>query len=54
VGWAGFFGLTVVLALPALVLLAFLPEGLAMPKEAPPMEEPPPSAPPGPMSATAR
>ncbi|ATB29570.1 AmpG family muropeptide MFS transporter [Melittangium boletus] len=54
VGWAGFFGLTVVLALPGLVLLAFLPEGLAMPKEAPPMEEPPPSAPPGPLSATAR
>ena len=53
-GWAGFFGLTVVLALPALVLLVFLPEGLATPKEAPPLEEPPPSAPPGPISATAR
>jgi PAT family beta-lactamase induction signal transducer AmpG len=31
-GWAGFFGLTVVLALPALVLLRFLPEGIAAPK----------------------
>jgi MFS transporter, PAT family, beta-lactamase induction signal transducer AmpG len=53
-GWSGFFGLTVVLALPGLVLLAFLPEGLATPKESPPLEEPPPSAPPGPVSATAR
>jgi PAT family beta-lactamase induction signal transducer AmpG len=32
-GWAGFFGLTVVLALPALVLLSFLPEGIAAPRE---------------------
>jgi PAT family beta-lactamase induction signal transducer AmpG len=45
IGWAGFFGLTVVLALPALVLLAFLPEGIALP-----VEEPPP-APPVPATA---
>lgn len=35
-GWPAFFGLTVVLALPALVLLAFLPEGIARPVEEPP------------------
>ncbi|WP_232537258.1 AmpG family muropeptide MFS transporter [Cystobacter fuscus] len=46
IGWAGFFGLTVVLALPALVLLAFLPEGIAQP-----VEEPPPASPPAPATA---
>jgi PAT family beta-lactamase induction signal transducer AmpG len=44
-GWAGFFGLTVVLALPALVLLAFLPEGIAAPVEEPPAPEATPAAP---------
>ncbi|WP_239576287.1 AmpG family muropeptide MFS transporter [Archangium primigenium] len=53
-GWSGFFGLTVVLAIPGLVVLAFLPEGAATPVQAPPLEEPPPSAPPGPISATSR
>ncbi|WP_043428646.1 AmpG family muropeptide MFS transporter [Cystobacter fuscus] len=46
IGWAGFFGLTVVLALPALVLLAFLPEGIALP-----VEEQPPASPPAPATA---
>ncbi|WP_395841877.1 AmpG family muropeptide MFS transporter [Cystobacter fuscus] len=46
IGWAGFFGLTVVLALPALVLLAFLPEGIAQPAP-----EQPPAAPPAPATA---
>ncbi|WP_245814708.1 AmpG family muropeptide MFS transporter [Cystobacter ferrugineus] len=46
-GWAGFFGLTVVLALPALVLLAFLPEGIAQPI----VEEQPPASPPAPATA---
>lgn len=46
IGWAGFFGLTVVLALPALVLLAFLPEGIALP-----VEEQPPAAPAAPATA---
>jgi PAT family beta-lactamase induction signal transducer AmpG len=50
-GWAGFFGLTVVLALPALVLLAFLPEGIATPVEEPPAPEP--TSPSEPASATA-
>lgn len=51
-GWAGFFGLTVVLALPALVLLSFLPEGIAAPK----VEEEPASeaAPATPAPAVAR
>lgn len=30
-GWPGFFGLTVTLAVPALVLLTFLPDGAAVP-----------------------
>lgn len=50
-GWAGFFGLTVVLALPALVLLKFLPEGIAAPPAEP---EPAPAelaAPPAPAVA---
>jgi PAT family beta-lactamase induction signal transducer AmpG len=50
-GWAGFFGLTVVLALPALVLLTFLPEGIAAPVEEPPAPEP--TAPSEPAAATA-
>ena len=41
-GWPGFFGLTVVLAVPALVLLAFLPEGIATP-EAEPVPAPVPA-----------
>jgi len=51
-GWAGFFGLTVVLALPALVLLSFLPEGIAAPQ----VEEEPASeaAPATPAPAVAR
>ena len=51
-GWAGFFGLTVVLALPALVLLKFLPEGIAAPQ----VEEEPASeaAPATPAPAVAR
>ena len=45
-GWAGFFGLTVVLALPALVLLSFLPEGIAAPKvEEEPASEATPATP---------
>ncbi|WNG31062.1 MFS transporter [Cystobacter fuscus] len=50
IGWAGFFGLTVVLALPALVLLAFLPEGIALPVEEQPPASPP-ASPPAPATA---
>lgn len=54
-GWAGFFGLTVVLAIPALVLLAFLPEGIAMPVVEPePAVPEQPAKPPAPATAIAR
>lgn len=45
-GWAGFFGLTVVLAIPALILLAFLPQDIATPTQEPtePAPTPAPSA----------
>jgi MFS transporter, PAT family, beta-lactamase induction signal transducer AmpG len=42
-GWAGFFGLTVVLAIPGLLLLAFLPENVAAPAQEPPEPLPAPS-----------
>jgi PAT family beta-lactamase induction signal transducer AmpG len=54
-GWAGFFGLTVVLAIPALVLLTFLPEGIAAPVVEPAPAAPEPSQnPPAPATAVAR
>lgn len=45
-GWPGFFGFTVVAAVPALVLLAFLPSESAEPaKEPAPLPEAPPAEP---------
>jgi PAT family beta-lactamase induction signal transducer AmpG len=53
-GWAGFFGFTVALAFPALILLAFLPQGVAAPTEEPASEAATPAAGNGPAAAVAR
>jgi PAT family beta-lactamase induction signal transducer AmpG len=53
-GWAGFFGFTVALAFPALILLAFLPQGIAAPVEEPASEAVTPAPGNGPAAAVAR
>ena len=53
-GWAGFFGFTVVLAFPALLLLAFLPQGVAAPAEEPASAAATPVEGNGPAAAVAR
>ena len=47
-GWPGFFGFTILLGVPAAVMIAFMPEGIATPVEE---ADPPASAPPTPAVA---